>query len=159
MNVKVLIASGVSGTLGALLLPSQSGHAATAVPYKAPLNAYGQPDLEGTWTNATLTALERAKEYGARKTMTAQEVAKSEGGIAQLLAADNAPRDPKFKTEDLPHECGLGVSGAGFGYNAAWIDPGTRVMRVNGEPRSSFISDPATGTLPPYKAGVKAPGM
>ena len=32
-------------------------------------------------------------------------------------------------------------------------------MRVNGEPRTSFVTDPADGRLPPYKAGVKAPGM
>lgn len=28
-------------------------------PYKAPRNAFGQPDLSGTWTNASLTQLER----------------------------------------------------------------------------------------------------
>jgi hypothetical protein len=137
--------------------------AATAAPasgaYEAPINAYGQPDLQGTWTNATLTVLQRSKEYGTRKIMTAEEVAKIEGSSAQLFAADNAPRDPKVKTTDLPHECGLGFSGAGCGYNAAWIDPGTKVMRVNGEPRSSFIIDPADGRLPPYKSGVTAPGM
>jgi hypothetical protein len=38
--------------------------------YKAPLNSFGQPDLEGTWTNASLTVLERPKEYGNRKAMT-----------------------------------------------------------------------------------------
>ena len=132
---------------------------AAADPYKAPTNAYGQPDLEGTWTNATLTVLERPKEFGARKVMTAEEVKKVEGDDAKLYAADAAPRDPKFKTADLPHDCGKGFSGAGCGYNAAWIDPGTTVMRVNGEPRSSFITDPADGRLPPYKAGFKPPGM
>jgi hypothetical protein len=159
MKTKHFGAALIGAAMSALLSPAPSLAATPAAPYKAPVNAYGQPDLEGTWTNATLTALERSKEYGTRKIMTAPEVAKSEGGIAQLLAADNAPRDPKFRTEDLPHECGLGFSGAGCGYNAAWIDPGTKVMRVNGEPRSSFITDPANGALPPYKTGVSAPGM
>jgi hypothetical protein len=127
--------------------------------YKAPMNAYGQPDLEGTWTNATLTALERPKEYGTRMVMTPEEVKKIEGGAAQLFAADAAPRDPKVKTTDLPHECGLGFSGAGCGYNAAWIDPGSTVMRVNGEARTSFITDPPDGRLPPYKPGVTVPNM
>ena len=76
-----------------------------------------------------------------------------------MVAAGNAPTDPKVKTTDLPHECGRGFSGAGCGYNSAWIDPGSTVMRVNGEPRTSFITDPADGRLPPYKAGVRAPGM
>jgi hypothetical protein len=157
MNARMLSAMTAAAIMTALF--SSPSEADAPASYKAPLNAYGQPDLGGTWTNATLTALQRPKEYGTRPTMTAQEVAKTEGGIAQLLAADNAPRDPKFKTTDLPHECGLGFSGAGCGYNAAWIDPGTKVMRVNGEARSSFITDPANGTLPPYKAGVTAPGM
>ena len=161
MSAKRIAALLAGAAISALTPPTV--FAAEAAPasgaYKAPMNAYGQPDLEGTWTNATLTALERPKEYGTRKVMTAKEVAKIEGSSAQLLAADNAPRDPKVKTTDLPHECGLGFSGAGCGYNAAWIDPGTTVMRVNGEPRSSFITDPVDGRLPPYKTGVRAPGL
>src|SRR5580693_10044540 len=132
--------------------------AATAAPaaaaYKAPVNAYGQPDLEGTWTNATLTVLERPKEFGERLVMTPEEVKKVEGDDAKMYAADAAPRDPKFKTTDLPHECGKGFTGAGCGYNFAWIDPGNNVMRVNGEPRTSFITDPVDGRLPPAKPGV-----
>src|SRR3984885_12468888 len=76
-----------------------------------------------------------------------------------MYAADAAPRDPKVKTTDLPHECGKGFSGAGCGYNSAWLAPGSTVMRVNGEPRSSFITDPADGRLPPYKPGVTVPNM
>ncbi len=143
----------------AVAAASAAAAAPASTDYQTPMNAYGQPDLEGTWTNATLTALERPKEYGNREVMSPAEVAKVEGSSAKLFAADNAPRDPKVKTTDLPHECGLGFSGAGCGYNAAWIDPGTTVMRVNGKPRSSFITDPADGRLPPYKSGVKAPGM
>jgi hypothetical protein len=161
MNAKrftVLLAGAAISALAAPAVFSAAGVPGSGA-YKAPVNAYGQPDLEGTWTNATLTVLERPKEYGSRLSMTAEEVAKIEGSSAQLIAADNAPRDPKVKTTDLPHECGLGFSGAGCGYNAAWIDPGTTVMRVNGEPRSSFITDPANGRLPPYKSGVTAPGM
>src|SRR5271168_375161 len=123
--------------------------AAAAGAYKAPMNAYGQPDLEGTWTNATLTTLERPKEYGTRKVMTPEEVKKIEGDDAKMVADGNKPTDPKVKTTDLPHECGRGFSGAGCGYNSAWIDPGTTVMRVNGEPRTSFITDPPDGRLPP----------
>ena len=161
MNAKTFTALLAGAAMSALAAPAVFADSAVQASgtYKAPMNAYGQPDLEGTWTNATLTVLERPKEYGTRKVMTAEEVGKIEKSSAQLFAADNAPRDPKVKTTDLPHECGLGFSGAGCGYNAAWIDPGTTVMRVNGEPRSSFITDPADGRLPRYKAGVTAPGM
>src|SRR3984885_3647470 len=127
--------------------------------YKAPLNAYGQPDLEGTWTNASLTVLERPKEYGAHYNLSEDEVKKVEGAEAKFAADGNAPTDPKVKTTDLPHECGRGFSGAGCGYNYAWIDPGSTVMRVNGEPRTSFITDPADGRLPAYKPGVVQTNM
>ncbi len=157
-SFNALLASAVVLALIPAVLDAAAASTAAGT-YKAPTNAYGQPDLEGTWTNATLTVLERPKEYGTRKVMTPAEVKKVEGDDAKLYAADAAPRDPKFKTADLPHDCGKGFSGAGCGYNAAWIDPGTTVMRVNGEPRSSFITDPADGRLPPYKAGVSAPGM
>src|SRR3974390_402574 len=109
--------------------------AGTAGAYKTPLNAYGQPDLEGTWTNATLTTLERPKEYGPRRVMTDEEVKKIEGDDAKMYASDLKPRDPSVKTTDLPHECGKGFSGAGCGYNFAWIDPGNSIMRVNGGAR------------------------
>jgi hypothetical protein len=160
MSTKKLIAlmagAAISAFAGSALLAADAP--ATGA-YKAPLNAYGQPDLEGTWTNASLTVLERSKEFGDRKVMTEEEAKKIEGADAQLVAAGNAPTDPKVKTTDLPHECGRGFSGAGCGYNSAWIDPGSTVMRVNGQPRTSFITDPADGRLPPYKAGVTAPGM
>jgi len=31
--------------------------------YRAPVTAYGAPDLEGVWTNAWLTKLERPKDF------------------------------------------------------------------------------------------------
>jgi hypothetical protein len=153
-NFTVLIAGAAMS-----LLAAASAGAASAAAYKAPLNSYGQPDLEGTWTNATLTVLERPKEYGNRKVMTDEEVKKVEGEDAKLVSDGNKPTDPKVKTTDLPHECGRGFSGAGCGYNSAWIDPGSTVMRVNGEPRSSFITDPPDGHFPPTKPGVVVPNM
>jgi hypothetical protein len=161
MNTMRLTALVASAAISALAVPAvfAAPAAPAAAAYKAPLNAYGQPDFEGTWTNASLTVLERTKDFGTRKVMTEEEAKKIEGNDAKLVAEGNAPTDPKVKTTDLPHECGRGFSGAGCGYNSAWIDPGTTVMRVNGEPRTSFITDPADGRLPPYKAGVTAPGM
>ena len=113
MSTKQSIALGIGAAISALIMSSLFAAAsATTGGYKAPLNTYGQPDLEGTWTNATLTVLERPKEYGARLVMTPEEVKKVEGDDAKMYAADAAPRDPKFKTTDLPHECGKGFSGA-----------------------------------------------
>jgi hypothetical protein len=158
MNATKLIAWFVGAAISAA---ATSVLAATAAPqaYKAPTNSYGQPDLEGTWTNASLTEFERSKEFGNRKVLSDAETKKIEGDDAKAVADGNAPTDPKVKTTDLPHDCGRGFSGAGCGYNVAWIDPGSTVMRVNGEPRSSFITEPENGRLPPLKAGVVLPPM
>jgi hypothetical protein len=161
MSTKKLTALVAGAAMSALAISAALAAAASpaAGAYKAPLNAYGQPDFEGTWTNASLTVLERPKEYGNRRAMTDDEVKKVEGDDAKLMADGNKPTDPKVKTTDLPHECGRGFSGAGCGYNSAWIDPGSTIMRVNGEPRTSFITDPADGHLPPYKPGVVQTNM
>ncbi len=42
-------------------------------------NAFGQPDLSGLWTNATVTQLERDPKYGERLTMTAEEAERLRG--------------------------------------------------------------------------------
>src|ERR1700722_16535117 len=159
MSTKKFTALMAGAAISALAVSAALAGAASpaAGAYKAPLNAYGQPDLEGTWTNATLTVLERPKEYGDRRGMTDEEVKKVEGDDAKMVADGNAPTDPKVKTTDLPHECGRGFSGAGCGYNYAWIDPGSTAMRIDGKGVSSFISTTSDGRLPPYKAGVKAP--
>ncbi len=64
MNTRQLIRLSF-GTAMSLIISSvfAAANPTTGV-YKAPLNSYGQPDLEGTWTNATLTVLERPKEFG-----------------------------------------------------------------------------------------------
>src|ERR1700676_4706 len=106
MNLKIFTSLAAGAAMSALAASAALGAAASpaAGAYKAPLNAYGQPDLEGTWTNASLTVLERPKEYGTRKVMTDQEVKKVEGDDAKLMADGNKPTDPKLKTTELPHE-------------------------------------------------------
>ena len=147
----------VAGVLAAALTPAAT-FAASAPAFKVATNAWGQPDIDGTWTNATLTTLARPAAYGNRQVMTPDEVAKVEGEDAAAVKAGNAPTDPKVKTTDLPYACGRGFTGAGCGYNSAWIDPGSTVMRVNGQPVTGFITTTADGKLPPYKAGFKPIG-
>ena len=42
-------------------------------------------------------------------------------------------------------QAGAGVVG---GYNSFWVDPGDRVLRVDGQPRSSILIDPPNGRVP-----------
>lgn len=149
-------------TLSALLLAGLAGGliatsagAAADKPYTAPKTAFGQPDIQGVWTNATLTTLTRDKQYGDRLVLTPSEVAVLEGDEAAARAAGDAPTDPSLTVEDLPVNCGRGFSGTNCGYNSGWTDPGSTIMRVHGEPRSSFITFPADGQVPAPKAGAQ----
>src|SRR5258708_6038269 len=144
MSTKQLIALSFGAAMSALImLPVFAAANPTAGLYKAPLNTYGQPDLEGTWTNSTLTVLERPKEYGARLVMTPEEVKKVEGDDEKMYAADAAQGPPKFKPPDFPHGGGKGSGGGGWGYIFAGTDRGKNVRRVKGDPRPSSTPHPA----------------
>jgi len=49
-------------------------------PYHAPRNALGQPDMQGVWSNATFTRLERPL-YVPRVVLTPEEAAKGEARV------------------------------------------------------------------------------
>jgi hypothetical protein len=132
-------------------------------PYHAPRAVDGQPDLQGAWTNASLTPLERPPALGERRVMTPAEVAAIEGRRAAVIAASNAPTKSGSDFEKQPCYAANTIdSGAtpDCGYNAFWTDHGDAVMRVGGEPRTSIITFPANGRLParlPRKPGTPTP--
>ena len=127
---------------------AQTNPAAVAKGYKAPRNAFGQPDLSGVWSNATITRLERDVKYGDRLVLTPGEAQAIEGASDQRNARLRANTDTSIKkVDDLP-ECQSGAQGAACGYNAFWTDPGTRLIRIGGEARTSILTAPANGRLP-----------
>jgi hypothetical protein len=122
-----------------------SVHAADA--YKAPRNGYGQPDFSGNWSNATLTPQARPALYGARRAQTPEEVRLLEGAVAAKDAASNAP---------VTAASSGGASDNVGAYDRAWIDQGAKVMRVDGEPRTSLITT-ADGQPPPHRGEAAKP--
>jgi hypothetical protein len=113
--------------------------------WKAPRNAFGQPDLEGNWTNATQTPQTRPAQYWTRLVLTPDEVAKLEGAALAQIEKGNQKTDPDAPTIS---------DGTVGGYNRGFLDPGTQVMRVRGQPRTSLITTP-DGQVPKPKAGSK----
>ncbi|MGZ6016186.1 MAG: hypothetical protein ACXWKM_10615 [Phenylobacterium sp.] len=132
-------------------------------PFHAPRAVDGQPDLQGTWTNASLTPLERPPAMGERMALTPDEVKAIEGKRAAVIRASNAPTQADVDLNKLPcYAANLIDSGAtpDCGYNAFWTDHGDNVMRVKGEPRTSLITFPANGRMParlPRKPGGPTP--
>ncbi len=118
--------------------------------YHAPRNAWGQPDLQGTYTTATITPLTRDAKYGTRNVLTKQESDALEKATRDQVARADAPTPPDAKVTDLKNaDCGPdGISGFNCGYNQGWKDPGTALIDFNGEKRASILTSPANGQMP-----------
>ncbi len=135
---------------GLALAPSLAAAQAPAPPntgYHAPRAADGHADLQGVWTSATVSRLERNPRWGPNLVLTDVETRKIEGAVQAQIDLGNKPTDPNAKVTDLPADCS-GGRGANCNYNAAWTDPGSVVMRVNGQPRNGFITSTADGRVP-----------
>jgi len=124
--------------------------------YKTPHTEYGYPDLQGNWTNATITPIERPAKFGERQAFTAAEANELEKAELDGIAAADKPTDPKKGIQDLPTDCGRGFTGVNCGYNSFWVDPGTKLIDLNGEKRTSIIVDPSNGRYPPMVQGAQA---
>jgi hypothetical protein len=134
--------------------------------WKAPKTSWGAPDLSGYWSNATLTPLTRNPRLSAKPTLSAAEARAMEKVWADALAESDNPTDQSKSTETLQAEAQksklleirpdfAAAGGDVGGYNTFWIDPGTHIMEVNGEFRTSIVTTP-NGQFPPRKAGAPA---
>jgi hypothetical protein len=123
----------------------------------------GKPDFHGNWTNATITPLERLGQ-GRPLVITENEAVDDETKTQAAIDAreqDSDPnrgappvggelrKSPNAEPTYLERVWQIGAGPVG-GYNSFWIDPGERVLRVDGQPRSSIIIDPPDGRIPAY---------
>ena len=107
----------------------------------------GHPDLQGVWTNATITPLERPKSLAGKATLTDTEAADFEKNAAKEL------QEVDGKSEH-PLLAAAGSNGTG-GYNILFIDRGSELARVDGVKRTSLIIDPPDGRIPPTTREAK----
>jgi hypothetical protein len=91
----------------------------------------GQPDLQGVWSFATLTPLERPGQLAGKSVLTDEEAATYE---KETLDRTNADRRPAGTDADVA-----------LAYNNAWYDRGTKIV---GTKRTSLVTDPPDGRIP-----------
>ena len=92
------------------------------------------PALEGTYSIATVTMLERPEEFNGRPTLSIEEAANM--GTTGESYLDDLTSRPENAEPDVG------------GYNTFWMDPGERMAVINGEARTSIITFPDNGRLP-----------
>jgi len=149
----IALASCIASTV---LLASTALAAEPAKGWKPPRTSHGYPDLQGFWTNATITPLEREARFGDRLTISEEEALAIEKENADFREEQNKPTDPKLGILDLPKDCGGGFTGVNCGYNHFWVDPGNQLISIDGERRTSIIVEPRNGRVPPLKPEARA---
>ncbi|MBT6058046.1 MAG: hypothetical protein HOG51_08405, partial [Gammaproteobacteria bacterium] len=102
-----------------------------------------RPDLQGVWTNASLTSLNRRDGVGtlvvspeeARILAANVPVAGLEGGLDEGDGVNETPEEGK---EDFGTRA----------YNEFWVDPGANLAMIKGEYRTSYVVNPENGRVP-----------
>ena len=95
--------------------------------WTAPRTIDGQPDLQGVWTNATITPFERPAQLAGKAFLTEQE------------AAEIEKQSAKSKVDRPPAAGDVG------NYNQVWFDSGTKVVSTR---QTSLVVDPPDGRVP-----------
>ena len=142
-----------------------------------PRTPSGRPDLSGVYDTATVTPLQRPREFGERLTLTEEEaavIASDPDGLARVFGLAPAGSDERaaaraerqragFETGDGDREAppagGDGSGGAAGnvgGYNTFWIDRGDAAFRIDGLIRTSIITDPPNGRQPSLTESARA---
>jgi hypothetical protein len=119
MNRQMVILIGAALLLTPLVITAQTK------------SSSAKPDLQGIWTNATVTPLERPKQFEGKEFITKADAAEFE---KQAVYDANGDRRDGGAEADV-----------GRAYNEFWRDRGKVVSTM----RSSLITDPADGKVPP----------
>src|SRR6266567_4821559 len=144
MSYRSFAAMGALALMLAAALAGQTPGAAPKPKAKSsavPRTPDGHPDLQGVWTNATITPMERPAAMAGKATLTdAEAVALEKNAENELAKVDGASEHPLLAA--------AGSNGTG-GYNVLFIDRGSEFARVDGVKRTSLIVDPPDGKVPP----------
>ena len=120
-------------------------------PYVVGKNAYGQPNLEATWSNDSITPLQRPAAWANKTTLTDAEVEQLKKASAKLEEGGDALFGDELiidalegKQQSASHDTETG------NYNGFWL-PNRDI-----DNRTSLIIDPPDGRIPPETPAAQA---
>ena len=124
-----------------------SGGEVEARPYRAPRTSFGAPDLQGLWTNSSVTMLQRPPIF-KNLIATDKEAAMMEGGFKMMVAdlISTAPIDPSLPAPPVVDEAP----------QSDILEMDMHLARIDGQIRSSWIVEPADGRIPFTDVGKTA---
>jgi hypothetical protein len=106
-----------------------------------PRTADGKPDLQGTFTFATITPLQRPNELAGKAVLTPEEAAKFEETENSRLNRDLFTPEKGQPSAGYPPQSQGGV----LSYNDFWYERGDK---LTADRRTSLIIDPPDGRIP-----------
>jgi len=140
------VAAAVAGLMaGTLAAQSAAGKSSNTTAYKAPRTPDGKPDLQGNWSNNSVTPLQRPEAWKNKMTLNDQELADLQKLVAQVTEEGG---DAQFGDQIIENAL-AGVknpesSDSGTGnYNHFWL-----VERTVDDRRTALLIDPPDGRLP-----------
>src|SRR5437016_4202206 len=143
----VILTSMAALLLAILPAAGQAPKPNTAAPPKPtwtpPHTPDGQPDLQGVWTNNTLTPLQRPKELAAKEFYTEAELAEAQKRQRERLAEDYVEGEPPANHSGVP-----GAPAEYVHYDHAQFGLDWLQSKVNWNRRTSLIVG-ESGTIPP----------
>lgn len=131
-----------------LLIISLGATAAAAQDYEVPKTEWGVPNFHGVWRHATIMPFQRSVELGEKRAYTEEEALQLEGAVQQRFDAANEPLSPDRAAPDVADSLpSLG------NYDLFWREDAKFIPTIDGEFRTSAITDPANGRMPERVAG------
>ena len=110
-----------------------AGQAGNSHDRRLPRTPWGDPDLQGIWSIATITPFERPAALAGKEVLSEQEAAELEK--TNLTTNNQDRRDGAGTDADLARA-----------YNDFWWDRGTKVVSTR---QTSLVVDPPDGRVPP----------
>jgi hypothetical protein len=131
-----LLASHAVSAQAPRVAPSADTGAAAGT-WTPPRTPWGEPDLQGTYSNRTITPFERPASAEGREFFTAEEVAALEKRAQEQSGDEGRTKGTRGDVERA--------------YNDFWWDRGTKVTT----PRTSLVIDPPDGRVPALTEAAK----